>query len=272
VLCPARARHAPTAGRPPPPPPPISHCPLLCRRGHARHGPPDLPGPQSARTCHLSWLLAFARRCCLLLLTLLCWSLRLLIAGRGRRVPGAGGAEGRQRLLGAGGGREPAAADGEREPADAGVRRQGAEPGRDGGAVGGAHGGRGALQLLRAPPLLVRAQRRGAGPVHGPRLPGGAGAAVPPAGDRRRRPAPPHGPRHAHRLRHQLLRQPGRQARPARLRPGAARRPGHRRAGARLHQQPRHLPDRLRRRHDQDGCHTGAHRHRRHRPDQLQGG
>ncbi|KAL5679037.1 hypothetical protein ACJX0J_005422, partial [Zea mays] len=60
-------------------------------------------------------------------------------AGRGRRVPGAGGAEGRQRLLGAGGGREPAAADGEREPADAGVRRQGAEPGRDGGAVGGAH-------------------------------------------------------------------------------------------------------------------------------------
>nr|XP_034576157.1 uncharacterized protein LOC117839839 isoform X2 [Setaria viridis] len=190
--------------------------------------------------------------------------------GGRQRVPGAVGAAGRQRLGGAGDEREPATADGEREPAEPDLREQGPDAGGHGGALRRAHHRQRALQLVRQPALRVRAQRR-AGPQHGPVLPGRAHAAVPQPERRRARRDGGHGPRHPHRLRHQLLRLHRRQARPARLRPGAPRRPDHRRPGRRLHQQPRHVPGRLRRRHGQDGRHRSAHRHRRHHPDQLQG-
>nr|ACF82089.1 unknown [Zea mays] len=185
--------------------------------------------------------------------------------GRRERVPGAGGAAGRVRVARVGH-QQPAAADGQRRAAHADLRHQGPDAEGDGHPVGRAHHRLLALQLLQRPAVGVGHDGGRAGPDHGPRVRGAAGAAVP-AG---RRPARAHGLRLPQRLRRGLLQGRHGQPGPAVLGPGAAQRQEHRRAGRHLRQRPGHLPGRLRRRHGQDGLRRRAHRHQRQGQGQLQ--
>nr|XP_051188712.1 uncharacterized protein LOC127302325 isoform X2 [Lolium perenne] len=100
------------------------------------------------------------------------------------------------------------------------VRRQQPHRRRHGRALGRAHRRLLPLHALRRPALPLQ---RGGGPVVLQGVVCAAADGGVPARrwpDHRRR----HGPRHAHRLRQHLLRQPRRRARALRLRPGAARR------------------------------------------------
>ncbi|XP_025795227.1 uncharacterized protein LOC112875560 isoform X2 [Panicum hallii] len=187
-------------------------------------------------------------------------------AGRRERVPGPGGAAGRRRVARVGHEREPAAADGQRCAADADLRHQGPDAEGHGRPLRRAHHRVLALQLLQQPAVAV-GHHGGAGPDHGPGLRGAAGAAVP-AG---RGPAGAHGLRLPQRLRRGLLQGRHGQPRPALLGPGAAQRQEHRRAGRHLRQRRGHVPERLRRRHGEDGLRRRAHRQQRQDQGQLQG-